>query len=68
VSLYPAAYAQLQKIGSTWINSLESLVLKVPSAVIPYEYNLVINTEHPEFDAKVKLVRVEEYFWDPRLL
>ncbi len=63
-----AAYPMLQKIGSDWIRSKDSLILKVPSAVIPYEYNFIINTEHPEFSSKVHLVRIEEYFWDSRLL
>lgn len=61
------AYSSLQKIGSDWYNSHESLVLKVPSAIIPFEYNYVINTEHPSFSNKVHLARTEEYFWDSRL-
>ena len=63
-----AAYSALQKIGSDWIHSQETLLLKVPSAVIPYEYNFIINTEHPAFNNKVHLARTEEYFWDSRLL
>lgn len=63
-----AAYSILQRIGSDWLNSLETLVLKVPSAVIPFEYNYIINTEHPAFAAHVQLVRTEDYFWDSRLL
>ena len=63
-----AGYSSLQRIGSDWYNSQESLVLKVPSAVIVYEYNYVINTEHPDFSSKVQLVRTEDYFWDSRLL
>lgn len=63
-----AAYSDLQNIGSNWYNKRESLVLKIPSAIIPLEYNYVINTEHPEFSTKVHLVRTEEYFWDSRLL
>ncbi len=63
-----AAYSVLQNIGSDWYNSRESLVLKVPSAVIPLEYNYMINTEHPDFPSKVSLVRSEDYFWDSRLL
>ncbi|MFT4025163.1 MAG: RES family NAD+ phosphorylase [Flavihumibacter sp.] len=63
-----AAYPQLQRIGAAWYDSRESLVLKVPSAIIPMEFNYVINTEHPEFGKKVKLVRTEDYFWDSRLL
>ncbi|WP_315822559.1 RES family NAD+ phosphorylase [Paraflavitalea speifideaquila] len=63
-----AAYSALQKIGSDWFNKQETLILKVPSAVIPYEYNYIINTEHAVFKDKVHLARTEEYFWDSRLL
>lgn len=63
-----AAYSNLQKIGSDWYNSRESLILKIPSAVIPLEYNYIINTEHPDFADKIRLVRTEDYFWDSRFL
>lgn len=63
-----SAYAQLQEIGSDWYSQSKSLVLKVPSAVIPYEFNFVINTEHPNFQKKVRLLRCEDYFWDSRLI
>lgn len=62
------AYSTLQKIGSAWYSKQESLMLKVPSAVIPYEFNYIINMVHPEFDNKVSLVRAEDYFWDDRLV
>lgn len=62
------AYSLLQKIGSEWFNSKETLILKVPSAVIPQEYNYIINTEHPDFKKNIVLVRTESYFWDERLL
>lgn len=62
------AYSLLQKIGSEWFNSKETLILKVPSAVIPQEYNYIINTEHPDFKKNIVLVRTEAYFWDERLL
>jgi RES domain-containing protein len=61
------AYSHLQKMGSEWFNSKETLLLKIPSAIIPFEFNYIINTEHPEFK-NVKLVRTENYFWDERLL
>lgn len=62
------AYSKLQEIGSKWIQSKKTLMLRVPSAVIPQEQNYIINTEHSDFKKKVKLVRTEEYFWDERLL
>ncbi|MCX6276566.1 MAG: RES family NAD+ phosphorylase [Bacteroidetes bacterium] len=63
-----AAYSTLQNIGSQWYDHQETLLLKVPSAIIPYEYNYVINTEHPDFMQKIQLIRIEDYFWDDRLL
>jgi len=57
-----AAYPKLQEIGAKWYNKKSSLILKIPSAVIPQEYNYVINTVHPKFSKTVKLVDVEDYF------
>ena len=62
-----AAYSDLQKIGSEWYKSKSSLILKVPSAIIPNESNYIVNIEHPDFAKNVHLVRTEEYFWDDRL-
>lgn len=62
------AYSTLQKIGAEWFSDQQSLILKVPSSVIPQEYNYIINTEHPHFNTNVQLVRTEDYFWDARLL
>lgn len=63
-----AGYSALQTIGSDWYTSQESLLLKVLSAIIIYECNYVINTEHPDFNQHVQLVRTEDYFWDSGLL
>jgi len=56
------AYSKLQNIGSAWYLEQRSLALKVPSAIIPQEYNYIINMKHPEFKGKVKLLKVEDYF------
>lgn len=62
-----SAYPSLQKIGSEWYINQETLLLKVPSAVIPLEYNYIINIDHPEFSRCVKLIGNEDYFYDSRL-
>ena len=62
------AYSTLQNIGSHWYNNRESLILKVPSVIIPLEYNFIINTKHKKFNQYVQLVRNENYFWDDRLI
>jgi|WetSurMetagenome_2_1015567.scaffolds.fasta_scaffold810720_1 RES domain-containing protein len=54
------------RFGTKWIQEQRSLVLRVPSAVIPSEYNLLVNPLHPKFD----LSMIEGPFpvsWDERL-
>jgi RES domain-containing protein len=63
-----AAYSILQAIGSEWYVVKKTLILKVPSAVIPKEYNFIINTEHPQFKKHIQLIKTEDYFWDERLI
>lgn len=38
-----------QQIGDTWLEEQRSLVLRVPSVVIPVQYNYLINPQHPDF-------------------
>jgi RES domain-containing protein len=58
----------LQDIGASWYNSKESLLLKVPSVVVPHEFNYIINTEHPLFLSKVGMVGSEDLFWERRII
>jgi RES domain-containing protein len=53
-------------IGSKWYRKNEDLLLRVPSAVIPDEYNYVINTLHPDFNL-IKLIDVLPFYFDKRL-
>lgn len=62
------AYPELQEIGSAWYQAFKYLVMKVPSSIIPKEYNYLINTKHPDFASKVKIKELEDYNWDDRLL
>ena len=36
-------------LGTRWVREGKSAILRVPSAVIQNEYNLVINPKHPDF-------------------
>lgn len=45
---YPAP-PLLQQLGDAWLLSKSSAILKVPSAVIPAEFNYLLNPEHPDF-------------------
>lgn len=39
----------LQQIGYDWVRNGSSAVLKIPSAVIPYQFNYLLNPEHADF-------------------
>ncbi len=62
-----SAYSKLQDIGSKWYQSKESLVLQVPSVIVPQEFNYIINANHPEFKNRITLIRQEEFILDSRL-
>ena len=53
-------------IGDSWLGSGESLLLKLPSAVIHQEYNILINPAHPDFK-KVAVASALFFEFDARL-
>jgi len=59
-------YSKCQPIGNEWFDKGEKPVLKVPSAVLPEEFNYLINTAHPDFK-KIKLVETTELVPDERI-
>ncbi len=38
-----------RQVGSAWIESRDSVALRVPSVIVPAESNIVLNTAHPGF-------------------
>lgn len=57
----------IRQIGTDMLKSNNYLALKVPSAVMPFEYNYVLNPVFPEFEQLVKIKRVDKYEPDDRL-
>lgn len=57
----------LKEFGQRWIKDQNSLVLKVPSIIVPQECNYIINPFHPEFQ-KVQLEEVTPFYFDDRVL
>ena len=56
-----------QQLGQTWYLEKKNIILKVPSVVVPTEFNYLLNTEHPQFDSTIKIRKTEPYLWDNRL-
>lgn len=61
------APAVLQNLGTDWLTSRRSCVLRVPSAVLPIEDNLLLNPSHPQI-ARIKVVAQQAFVFDRRLL
>ena len=49
----PSPPEELKAFGSQWYSEKKTPILKVPSVIVPEEYNFVINVRHP--DAKTKI-------------
>jgi RES domain-containing protein len=61
----PSGRASIQ-FGSAWIRSGASALLRVPSVIVPDEYNVLINPLHP--DSRVIVARkIRKFLYDPRL-
>ena len=55
------------RIGDEWVRKGAALRLRVPSAVVPEESNLLINPGHPRW-REVVVESVRRFGFDPRLL
>jgi RES domain-containing protein len=53
------------QLGDQFIFDNKYLVMKVPSAVVPGDYNYLINPHHPDF-AKIRIIKQEPYEFDER--
>jgi RES domain-containing protein len=55
-----------QAFGANWIREGRKAVLRVPSAMVPGEFNFMLNPAHPDF-RHLKPGKPEPFFFDPRL-
>ena len=56
----------LKNIGNDFVNDNKYLLLKIPSAVIKGDYNILINPNHKLFH-KVKVINTEKFPFDHRI-
>ena len=57
---------ELAELGTSWARSNQSLALRVPSAAVEREFNVLINPTHPSME-RVAILGVEIYTLDRRL-
>jgi len=58
--------SQTQDYGSQWLEKSEKLALAVPSAVLPFEYNILVNPRHSRF-TKIKFSKEKLLNLDARM-
>lgn len=63
---YPPPQA-IARIGTNWVLGNQSLLLRVPSAIVEEEFNVFINPKHPDFKL-IKPSKIKPFVFDPRLL
>ena len=61
----PAGSASLDW-GTRWVGSKVTLLARVPSVIVPEEWNVLINPAHPEIPT-VEAVKVRKWWYDTRL-
>lgn len=59
---------ETKEIGSDWFSGRSSLAMMVPSAIVPMEYNVLLNNEHPDFTACLQSVKMVNFSFDERLI
>jgi len=63
---YPEQHI-VKQIGNSFLQRNEHLLLKVPSALVPEEFNYLLNPLHPKA-GKVKIIKKAPFNFDGRLL
>ena len=61
------APARLRKIGDSFVRNREYLALKIPSVILPGEFNYLLNPEHPDFK-KIRVIKTNKISVDERLV
>jgi RES domain-containing protein len=64
----PVDKSATQKFGDRWVESRESVILRVPSVVVPASLNYVLNPDHPDFDRVIKRENLGPFKFDERIL
>jgi RES domain-containing protein len=59
--------AATQAIGDAWVESGASAALRVPSVVVPGEWNFILNPAHRDF-GRIRIGAPAPFPFDPRLL
>ncbi|WP_299430836.1 RES family NAD+ phosphorylase [uncultured Meiothermus sp.] len=60
------APSSTRSLGSRWASEGQTALLRVPSAVVPWEYNYLLNVQHPD-QTRVRIGQPRAFSFDPLL-
>ena len=55
------------KFGTDWIRSGGAALLVIPSVIVPEEFNVLINPQHPAARRGITASKVRKWLYDPQL-
>lgn len=58
---------ETRTLGDEWLASKSTVLLRVPSAVVPETFNVLLNSAHQDA-SRLRVVSHREYPWDLRLI
>lgn len=64
---YPAPLS-LRSIGDAFIVASKTPLMRVPSVIVPQEYNVMLNPAHPAIAAAQRLPELQPFLFDARIL
>ena len=63
---WPLSLEQTRSLGDEWLSSRQTVLMRVPSAIIADSFNVLINPVHPDV-SRIKIADVKKVKFDPRL-
>ena len=57
---------QCKDVGTDWVAANQSVALVVPSVLVPVQFNILLNPEHPDFD-HIQIEEWGDFSFDPRM-
>jgi RES domain-containing protein len=61
----PAGRTSIE-FGTTWLRSRISALLVIPFVIVPEEFNILVNPQHPD-TAQITAAKVRKWLYDPQL-
>jgi RES domain-containing protein len=60
------ASASTRDFGTSWLKAAKNLAMKIPSTVVPEEWNVIINPLHPAIK-ECKIISTGDFVYDVRI-